>query len=466
MTKMLCCILSRLSLYSLTVQARAQTRRRASQQPCEICGKMVADLYKHRKTHTKRTPNSKSCDICGKRVVDLYRHRKTHSGLAPHLQSCNICGKFVVDMYKHKLVHRGIERPLRLCTVCGKSVKDLRRHRQTHDGVRRWQHCQQECDVCGKLVANIRIHRRTHEDHSQEHQCVHCGRHYSSDKSLKEHLRTHSTLKNFVCAECGRRYSSKTALSAHMWNHSVEPRYRCSVCGKTFRWNVTWKRHLWTHGIGISKSHTCVVCSKYFASPYLLRDHMRSHSGDKPFMCWQCGQRFAHKSSLLSHQKCFHSESKSACTECGKMIRAPRMPIHMRTVHRHILHSCPHCDLEFRQQDWCDLHILSHASRQPFVCKGCSDSKDLSLLDQQTDLCNGAGQYLFLSMMPKTKIVGHIANGTVKGVPIFGVKILKYVQSDIMHCHPLFLKFYRLSGSIKYGHAVRVYKRRERNCSN
>ena len=354
----------------------------SNQQSCEVCGKVVADMYKHRKTHAKQSQRSKSCDVCGKVVVDLYRHRKVHSGRSSQSQSCDICGKSVVDMYKHKLVHRGVERPMRLCTVCGKSVKDLRRHRQIHEGVKRSERYQQPCDICGKVVSNVRLHRQTHEEHRLEHQCTQCGRCYANEKSLKHHARTHSAQKNFVCAECGRRYSSKTALSAHMWIHSAEPRHRCSVCGKAFRWYVTWKRHLWLHGVSVNRSHNCSVCRKYFASPYLLRDHMRSHSGEKPFMCFRCGRRFAHKSSLLSHQKCSHSAEKSTCAECGKSIRAPRMPEHMRTVHRDVRYRCPHCELEFRQRDWLDWHAMSHEGPRPFVCESCDDSKDNPLPDQ------------------------------------------------------------------------------------
>jgi len=359
---------------------------RSKPRPCEVCGKVVADLYKHRKTHTKQTPKSRACDICGKVVVDLYRHRRVHSGRASQSQSCNICGKLVVDMYKHKLVHRGIERPLRMCTVCGKSVKDLHRHRQIHAGIRRSEHCEQPCEICGKIVANIRVHLKTHGKHGEEHQCPHCSRSYGSDKSLKEHVKTHSAQKNFICAECGKRYNSKTALSNHMWIHSARPRHQCSVCDKAFRWQVTWKRHLWTHGIGTNKTHNCPVCTKYFASPYLLRDHMRTHSGEKPYMCSQCGRRFGHRSSLLSHLKCAHSNKKSKCSECGRSIRAARMTEHLRSMHSSIQHKCPHCYLEFRQQDWLDWHIQCHCiASERYICEDCSDSNDTSLLEQFTE---------------------------------------------------------------------------------
>ena len=376
--------------FSADMHTHEQTQSNC--QPCEVCGKVVADQNRHRLTHKKQTPNSKSCNVCGKVVVDLYRHQKIHSGIPSHSQSCNICGKSVIDMYKHKLVHRRVERPLHLCTVCGKSVKDLRRHRQIHEGIKRSVRHQEACNVCGKVVTNIRVHQRTHEEHGRECQCTQCGRCYATDKSLKDHIKTHSSQKKFVCAECGKHYSSKTALSTHMWTHSTEPRHRCSVCGKAFLWYVTWKRHLWSHGIGINQSHNCPVCTKCFASPYLLRDHLMTHSGEKPYMCSQCGRQFTHRSSLISHQKCLHySKKKSNCPECGKAICAARMAEHMRSMHRGILHKCPHCKLEFRQQEWLNWHVLFHAGVQPFICEDCGNNKDISLVDRFTDFPEVAG---------------------------------------------------------------------------
>ena len=50
------------------------------------------------------------------------------------------------------------------------------------------------------------------------------------------------------------------------------------------------------------KSIQCEVCSKMFPDKANLARHMRSHTGEKPFICATCGRGFTRKATLISHQ--------------------------------------------------------------------------------------------------------------------------------------------------------------------
>ena len=51
------------------------------------------------------------------------------------------------------------------------------------------------------------------------------------------------------------------------------------------------------------RPHPCPHCEKTFKSKYNLADHIRTHTGEKPFECEYCGNTFAQNGSLVGHRK-------------------------------------------------------------------------------------------------------------------------------------------------------------------
>ncbi|KAB1273877.1 Neurotrophin receptor-interacting factor-like protein [Camelus dromedarius] len=76
-----------------------------------------------------------------------------------------------------------------------------------------------------------------------------------------------------VCHECGRTFNDRSAISQHLRTHTGAKPYLCRDCGKAFR-----------------------------QSSHLIR-HQRTHTGERPYTCNKCGKAFTQSSHLIGHQK-------------------------------------------------------------------------------------------------------------------------------------------------------------------
>ena len=107
--------------------------------------------------------------------------------------------------------------------------------------------------------------------------------------------------EGFPCSECDKVYTEESMLKRHLLTHIGVKPYKCSECDFATGQIGILNKHLQRHPL--RKCFVCEECGKMFIDQCTLDRHILSHDEGFMFECWHCGQEFADVCKFNRHLK-------------------------------------------------------------------------------------------------------------------------------------------------------------------
>lgn len=112
------------------------------------------------------------------------------------------------------------------------------------------------------------------------------------------------------------------------------------------------------------KTHVCEVCSRGFKRREHLYQHMKLHTGFRPYVCEHCNKAFMRKEHVIRHSTLHSGQKNFTCNICDKSFsRNDNLLKHKKTHEKQASYVCEICHKQFVMKHYYNAHKLTHGDK-------------------------------------------------------------------------------------------------------
>ena len=178
-------------------------------------------------------------------------------------------------------------------------------------------------------------------------------------KDTDDMLVSSNTMKE-KCKLCNQVCKQGNASTKHLCKEEINnsnANHFCNTCEKCYKTKSSFSNHSCRPSEVIKKNKTCEICKKTFKTKEHLRQHQRSHSGEKPFLCVSCGKGFTQQGNLIKHMRIHAGTRMFLCEVCSRpFMTKGALTEHSRTHSDEKQYKCEICQKSFRHKHGLDNH--------------------------------------------------------------------------------------------------------------